>query len=325
MMEGGGATVSFVDVGQGDCTLAVDGRTGDGLLVDCPTGSSGRAIAELRALGVRRLVGVVISHSHEDHFGGVLEVVEGLGGEFTGDIFENHETLMAVPVAGDARKVAGRKVRALINRLREYPGRVHKGEAGGAHGIIGRMEWRLLAPTYDDVLAALGEGDPNLASGVVVIELNSSVVVVGGDAQLLTWEKIARFVPRQAVLRFPHHGGSIGPEPGAHAWLLDKTDPSTVVVSVGTSNTHGHPTTAFFDAAAQHGSRLLCTQATSSCVLSGRSPSVCAGTVRVDMETIPPTVVSPGKPQHDAIVEAYGAGQCRRQEYPGIPTSTPAN
>lgn len=309
----GGATVSFVDVGQGDCTLAVDSRTGESLLVDCPTGAYDRAIAELRALGVRRLASVVISHSHEDHFGGVLEVVERLGGEFTGDIFENHETLMAVPVTGDARKVAGRKVRALINRLREYPGRVHKAEAGATHRV-GRIEWRLLAPTYDDVLAALDEGDPNLASGVVVIELDGSTVVVGADAQVTTWEKIADHIPRRAILRWPHHGGSIGDAPDANTWLMATTDPSTVIVSVGTRNTHGHPTAAFFDAAAVHPSRLLCTQATGACVVAGRTPSVCAGTVRVDIERAPPVIVAPDTLQHDAVVDAYGAGQCRRYQ-----------
>ena len=72
-------TVRFVDVGQGDCTVAVDHGTGDALLIDCPKGGAKTAITALRDLGVDRLAVAIITHWHADHYGDVLTVADHFG------------------------------------------------------------------------------------------------------------------------------------------------------------------------------------------------------------------------------------------------------
>ena len=42
-------SIVFLNVGQGDCTIAVDHDVGEALLIDCPRGFDGPAVNEIRA------------------------------------------------------------------------------------------------------------------------------------------------------------------------------------------------------------------------------------------------------------------------------------
>jgi competence protein ComEC len=307
------ATVSFVDVGQGDCTVAVD-DAGFGIMIDCRDGASAEALSELHQQDCQSLVAVIVSHTHCDHFGGVLDVIEAVEDLFTGELYFNHDSLMAVPVAGPERGVAGKKLRALLNRAAELGAeRVRRAEPPSA-GNAGEIAWQLLAPTYAEVQRAVATGDPNLASAVVLLTVGDDRVVVGGDAQLPTWERIARSLEGASVLRWPHHGGALtDSDLQADERVLEILNPSTVVVSVGAGNTHGHPTTRFFAAVQASPARLLCTQATSSCLADGSPGRPCAETVRVRVGQagVPPEV-TPQAPNHDGLVASFGDAQCLR-------------
>jgi hypothetical protein len=242
----------------------------------------------------------------------VLDVLESLRDVFTGTLYFNQDSLMAVPVAGEDRKVAGRKLRALVLRASEFgPGRVARAEVPIAPGALGCLQWQLLAPTYDEVLAAISCGNPNLASGVVLLNVGSNYVVIGGDAPLATWQRIAGSIPKGAAVRWPHHGGSLGPDPNANAKVFSLLEPSSVIVSVGASNTHGHPTEEFFAVAGGgHRCALLCTQATSACVSGGGAGGVCAGTIRIQIGGSSGIEVTPDTDDHPAVVARFGNGRC---------------
>ncbi len=67
--------VTVLDVGQGDCILLSQGDVH--MLID--TGSAAArddVIGELRALGVKRLDVLVITHPHEDHYGNARVLLE---------------------------------------------------------------------------------------------------------------------------------------------------------------------------------------------------------------------------------------------------------
>ncbi len=306
------ATVSCVDVGQGDCTVAVDTETGEGLLIDCREGRHHQAIDELDRLGLTDLRAVIVSHSQSDHFGGVLDVLEALRDRYTGTLYYNHDTFMAMPVAGPERVAAGRKLRALLIRVREFNDRVARAETP-AQGSVGSVAWKLLAPTYTEIAEAVATGNPNLASVVVLLEVGVGRVLVGGDAPLGTWERIKDALPQGCVVRWPHHGGSLGPGPDAQRKLLDLLQPSAVLVSVGSTNRFGHPTSEFFTAVQAQPIRLLCTQATSACVLKGGPGAVCAGTIRIELDRAHEPRIEPNTPSHAEVIAAFGQGQCVRR------------
>ena len=304
------ATIACVDVGQGDCTVAVDDASGEGLLIDCRSGQHPRAVAELELHGLTELRAAIVTHSQMDHFGGVLDVLETLADRFTGGLHFNQDSLMALPVAGKDRRIAGQKLRALINRAREYGGRVYRAEADGPDRTVGSIAAQMLAPAYEDVLAAVTDGDPNRASGIVLLRVGNDCVVIGGDAPLVVWERIADRVPKGSVVRWPHHGGGIGPQRDAHRRLRDLLEPSVVVVSVGALNPHGHPTSGFFAATGGRPGKLLCTEATGSCIAGGALAGQCAGTVRIHASGSGTPTVIPDMPNHLAFVASLGNAQC---------------
>lgn len=304
------ATAACVDVGQGDCTVAVDEESGEALLIDCRGGKHRAAVAELERLGLSELRAAIVTHTQQDHFGGVLDVLEELAERFTGHLHFNHDSLLARPVSEADRKVAGQRLRALNNRAREFGDRVKRADDQTPLGTAGSVNWQLLAPAYSDIVAAIGDGNPNLASGVVLIRVGAECVVVGGDAPLSVWERIADHIPKGSVVRWPHHGGAID-GPDAHATLRDILAPSVVLVSVGATNGHGHPSPSFFTAMGGRPGRLICTQATGACVSGGVPGGVCAGTIRVHLDgsNSSPTIDT-SVPDHGAVVEGFGNAQC---------------
>lgn len=70
-------TIDFIDVGEGDAALvACDGHY---MLIDGGDTSHGRLVREfLRDKGIMRLDILAISHMHEDHIGGLAEVLQSI-------------------------------------------------------------------------------------------------------------------------------------------------------------------------------------------------------------------------------------------------------
>ncbi|HVF05169.1 MAG TPA: MBL fold metallo-hydrolase [Frankiaceae bacterium] len=309
------ATVSCIDVGQGDSTVAVDHASRAALVIDCPAGRHDAALAELSHLGAERVDVVISSHSQADHFGGVLDVIESLAERFTGVLYLNHDRLIPMPSPGESTRDAARRLRALLNRARELKPRVRRAEVPPPiAGSLGALQWELVAPTYDEAADAVARSNPNLASGVVVLTLGAQRVIIGGDAQLPTWERLAGTLPTGAVVRWPHHGGRLSDSPGAHSRVLAVLKPSMVLVSVGAKNRFGHPSAAFFDTVTAETVPLVCTNVTVTCCAGRSRPGVCAGTIRVELDgSSPMPVVRPNRADHDSFIRNLGAAQCLRK------------
>ncbi len=68
--------VCFVDVGQGDATL-VRAPDGECMLIDCgPTDEAAYLVKYLKDFGVESIDYLILTHPHEDHYGGAERVIE---------------------------------------------------------------------------------------------------------------------------------------------------------------------------------------------------------------------------------------------------------
>lgn len=218
--------VVFLDVGQGDSTIV---RTPDGraMLVDTGglAGSSfdigERVVApSLRALGVRKLDTLVVTHGDPDHVGGAPAIMRRFGPEsvWEGVPVPSHMTLRELAAAAAAAGASWRTVQA------------------GDHERHGPVEIRVLHPpppawerqrvrNDDSIVLELRMGD-------VSIVLPGDVGAEGERAMLpdLALGSIA-------VIKAPHHGSATS----STVPFIRAAHPSAVVFSAGRGNRFGHP------------------------------------------------------------------------------------
>jgi competence protein ComEC len=323
-------SVVFLDVGQGDCTLIVDSENREAIIVDCPPRRSRDAVACLRQVGVARLSLVLASHSDLDHFGGLYEVVSSISAN---DVRINLDSIVT---SGD--RIEKIKLQAA---QRAFAGLADQGVTldacyAGAHGRHGDVAWRALSPTHDLLLLAQGRGDRNIASVILRIEVGNIRVLIGGDAPSGAFER-ARMRGEDVtadILRLSHHGGRIdqlgGPSIGE---LLDEVGARHHIISVGTNNSHGHPTLETLQALGDRRlhARVTCTEVNSVCVGRGTLPLAqadslpdlarlgfggrlgacrCAGTVWIRISNSGWEVV-PSQEHHDLVINALDMPMCR--------------
>lgn len=220
------ARVVVMDVGQGDAILVTDGASS--LLVD--TGPGDVAVAALARANVTHLDAVLLTHLHDDHAGGLEDVLGAVsvGSVIVGEGVDVGLAADGLPVErvgyGDAVSV-GRFSLEVVSPL----------EPADGSGNEGSLELLL---SFDDggrSLTALLAADAE--------EPETSAAVARGD------------VGDVDLLKVGHHGSaaSIGVETAA------ALDPEVSVASAGEGNPYGHPDPACAEALERAGSLFLCT------------------------------------------------------------------
>ena len=107
---------------------------------------------------------------------------------------------------------------------------------------FGNVKVSVLHPSEADHLSALSRSDPNASSVVLKIECSEASILLGADVERLGWKAILdRGADLNAdVFKFPHHGAWYDGTPSLQQ-ILDQVNPSLVVISVGSTNSYGHP------------------------------------------------------------------------------------
>src|SRR5689334_338722 len=82
------ADVWFLNVGQGDCTFAIDHRTRSAILIDCPSGSV-KALVGVAQRENAVLDTAIVTHWDLDHYGGIARAAAALSAR---QVLYNHDT-----------------------------------------------------------------------------------------------------------------------------------------------------------------------------------------------------------------------------------------
>jgi len=228
----GRLTVDFLDVGQGDATL-ITFPGGAHWLVDAG-GSTGGAydmgeyllVPILRALRVRRIDTLVLTHPDPDHVGGMAAVASRVE---VGRIWDNGQGAAegAVPQYGELLEIAARRSIPI-----ERPAQIC-----GAH-TEGSVEIDVLHPCHDEV-----GYDPGLTfnDNSIVLHLAFGRVSLllpgdlGREGEAIVLARGA--IPRADLIKLGHHGSAAS----SSTAFLDAAGPSVAIASCGVWNRFGFP------------------------------------------------------------------------------------
>jgi competence protein ComEC len=213
----GFATIEFLDVGQGDAILI---RSPEGKVALVDAGPANRIVGQLRDRGIRSIDLVVVSHHHQDHYGGMAAVIRAFHPRVFLDADSPHVTTNYVALL---RTVKDEKITAI--------------RAGSASRKIELGSVTLT--TFPQ--APRDENNENNNSIGIRVEFGAFSALLTGDAEgkeRRWWSKNApELCERVDVLKLAHHGGRDGTD---GRWLA-LTSPGLAVASMAAGNEFGHP------------------------------------------------------------------------------------
>jgi len=214
---GGGFSFYAFDVGQADAFLfRLPG--GENVLVDAGSRKSSQAlVSRLRNLGVRRIDLAVATHPHEDHIGGMADVIRAFPVERFWDSGFNY----------------GSEVQSsMLRTLRGRGAKFERPKAGHKENF-GDVSIEVIAPVRD---ISGTESDANNNSLVLRVVYGDVAFLLTGDMEITQRASVKEF-PRAAVLKLAHHGSWNGTDER----ILREVSPDLVILSYGDGNPYGHP------------------------------------------------------------------------------------
>ena len=214
--------VRFVDVGQGESILIQAGE--HAMLVDAGTNESGGTVTDyLHSLNLTKLDYLIGTHPHEDHIGGLDDVILSfdIGTVIMPDV--SHTT---------------RTYEDVLDALLEKNLTVSSPQPGEAFSL-GDASFTILSPSAEIAAEAQEVGDLNNLSVGIRLVYGSTAFVLCGDAESVSEEAMVQSgLPLKAdVLKAGHHGSSTS----TCGSFLDAVDPDYAVISCGKDNSYGHP------------------------------------------------------------------------------------
>lgn len=218
----GHAVVQFLDVGQADCSLIQlpDGRN---ILIDAGNEEDGPYLVQyLNRLGVEKLDFVVGTHPHEDHIGGLDDVIVN----FTvGEI-----VLPKIDPTDVSGTVCYENVLLAADGLEKSIIQGKRGVQLIAESDIGLL---CLSPGKEDY------GGLNDYSVVLLFTYGDTKILFTGDAEEeAESDMLSAGVPLKAdILKVGHHGSNTA----SGKKFLDAVSPEYAVISCGKGNSYGHP------------------------------------------------------------------------------------
>lgn len=205
--------VRFIDVGQADAILIQN--QGKNMLIDAGNNEDGELLVKyFEQLGIKQFSYIIGTHPHEDHIGGLDDVINSfivdkiyLPDAITTtatfmdvlDAIENHHLTYTVPKIGEV---------------------FHLGEA-----------------TLLVIYTGTDTSDLNNTSIVLRLDFGENSFLFTGDATDKTEKKILNQNIEVDVLKVAHHGSNYS----TTNEFLETVNPKYAIISVGKDNSYKHP------------------------------------------------------------------------------------
>lgn len=209
--------IHYIDVGQADATLII--CDDNAMLIDGGNNDDGPAVvAYLTSLGITELDLVVGTHAHEDHIGGLDDVIEA---------FPTEQVWYPDYIHGTYTETS------FLDAAKERNITPYQPEPGTTY-TLGSAICQVVGPINLDT------DEPNNTSIVIRVLYGDTAFLFCGDAEFDEESAIleAGYDISCDVLRVAHHGSDSSTK---YRWVKAAAA-DYAVISVGTGNSYGHPT-----------------------------------------------------------------------------------
>lgn len=223
--------VNFMDVGQADAIL-IQSSEGKVVLIDGGYPDS-RAMRYLTSRGITRIDLLILTHGHDDHVGGLAEILRTLpvdrvvthGYPFESPAYDYF--LAALAESGAQHEVvrAGEKLR------------------------VGSLVFQVLSP------ASINPDSENNNSVVTRLTVGDVSFLFTGDAQELaeSWMVQSGYPLQASILKVPHHAADTSSSPA----FIVAVHPAYAIYMAEVGNIHGFPHQKTLDTLTQAGAQIL--------------------------------------------------------------------
>jgi competence protein ComEC len=216
--------VSIIDVGQADSIL-IQLPNSQSMLIDAGNNGDGDDVVSfIRGKGISKIDYVLATHPHEDHIGGMDDVINGFD---IGKVYMPRATTTTATFED------------MLLAIQSKGLKVDTASAGVTILDSDGLSIKLLAPVgsgYDDL---------NNFSAVAKLTYGSTSFLFQGDAEGLSETEMLDSGANLSadVLKVGHHGS----DSSTIDEFLTKVSPKFAAISCGTDNQYGHPTQAVLD------------------------------------------------------------------------------
>ena len=209
----GNLTVDFIDVGQADSILITNNN--ESMLIDAGNNEDGEDIVKyLENKGIKKLNYVVGTHPHEDHIGGLDDVINS-------DIqIEN----ILMPKITTTTKTFEDVLDAIENK-----GLTVEAPSKGYEFKIGEANCKVMTDSIID------KDNLNISSIVIRLTFGNNSFLFMGDSEEENEKTISW--PKADVLKVGHHGSNTS----SSEKFLNEVSPKYAVIMAGEGNSYGLP------------------------------------------------------------------------------------
>lgn len=207
--------VYYIDVGQADCVLIQNEN--ENMLIDAGNNEDGKKLVSyLSKMGIKDFKYVVGTHPHEDHIGGLDNIIKSFNIEkvFLPDAYSTTATFEDVLIALEDKN--------MNFSVPEIGQTLSLGEA--------RIEVIYTEANPEDL---------NDASIILRVDYGNNSFLFTGDATSTVEKKILNKNIEVDVYKVAHHGSSYSNSEA----FLNKVNAQVAVISAGKNNSYNHPHT----------------------------------------------------------------------------------
>jgi len=232
---GGDWQVANCDIGQGD-SMVINLGNHQGIVIDVGPDP----VAEdrcLKALGIKEIPLLILSHFHADHVAGLSGALKK---RTVGQVWVSVNSTPLVESAMAQSALSGVE---MIKAVR------------GMSARVGQLTIRVLWPTLSATSFAEMPGDGsqiNNSSIATLITSDAFSLFAGGDIEPPVQEILVKDVAPVDIYKVSHHGSRY-----QDLAFMSALHPRISIISVGAGNTYGHPAVQTLQALARLGSEVL--------------------------------------------------------------------